>query len=174
MYSFNLKSIRQFFTVERIFILLFLLVLIWAFFMYTDTKLSFLDNMDTGTPTQPTLHDTSAQNIPDAMPAMTPSTGYLGQQPITNPSDLLPADTNSEWTNRNGGFLAGNGNIATPDLLDAGYHIGLDTIGQSLRNPNLQIRSDPIIQKQQVGPWNQSTIDPDLGRVPLELYGNGR
>jgi carbon monoxide dehydrogenase subunit G len=61
------------------------------------------------------------------------------------------------------------GNIAAPDLLQAGYHIGLDTIGQTLRNANLQERSDPIIPKAAVGPWNQSTIDPDLGRVPLEV-----
>jgi hypothetical protein len=56
-----------------------------------------------------------------------------------------------------------------PDLLQAGYHIGLDTIGQTLRNPNYQLRSDPIIPKQEVGPWNLSTIEPDIGRVPLEI-----
>jgi hypothetical protein len=56
-----------------------------------------------------------------------------------------------------------------PDLLDAGYLIGLDTIGQTLRNANLQERSDPIIPKTNVGPWNNSTIEPDFGRVPLEL-----
>jgi hypothetical protein len=56
-----------------------------------------------------------------------------------------------------------------PDLLQAGYHIGLDTIGQTLRNPNYQLRSDPIIPKQEIGPWNQSTIEPDYGRVPLEV-----
>jgi hypothetical protein len=64
------------------------------------------------------------------------------------------------------------GSVAMPDLLQAGYHIGLDTIGQTLRNANLQLRSDPIIQKQDIGPWNQSTIEPDLARVPLEVgYG---
>jgi hypothetical protein len=61
------------------------------------------------------------------------------------------------------------GNVAMPDLLQAGYHIGLDTIGQTLRNANLQLRSDPIINKAAVGPWNQSTIEPDLARVPLEV-----
>jgi hypothetical protein len=56
-----------------------------------------------------------------------------------------------------------------PDLLQAGSLIGLDTIGQTLKNPNLQLRSDPIIVKQNVGPWNNSTYEADLGRVPLEL-----
>jgi hypothetical protein len=63
---------------------------------------------------------------------------------------------------------------ATPDLLQAGYHIGLDTIGQTLRNANYQLRSDPVIQKQDIGPWSQSTIEPDLGRVPLEIGYGGK
>jgi hypothetical protein len=62
----------------------------------------------------------------------------------------------------------------TPDLLQAGYHIGLDTIGQTLRNANLQLRSDPIIPKMEVGPWAQSTIEPDIARVPLEIGVGGR
>ena len=65
--------------------------------------------------------------------------------------------------------MINQGNIVMPDLLDAGYLIGLDTIGQSLRNPNYQERSDPIIPKMNVGPWNNSTIEPDIGRVPLEI-----
>jgi hypothetical protein len=38
-----------------------------------------------------------------------------------------------------------------------------------LKNPNLQLRSDPIIPKKEIGPWNQSTYEPDLMRVPLEV-----
>ena len=60
-------------------------------------------------------------------------------------------------------------NIQAPDLLEAGYHIGLDTIGQSLRNANQQLRSDPVIAKVDVGPWHNSTIEADVTRVPLEL-----
>ena len=66
------------------------------------------------------------------------------------------------------------GDVLNANLLQAGYHIGLDTIGQSLRNANLQLRSDPIIPKGDVGPWNQSTIEPDLGRVPLEVGAGTR
>lgn len=85
---------------------------------------------------------------------------------VNDPSDLLPADQNSKWASLN---PVNSGNIAMPDLLQAGYHIGLDTIGQTLRNANLQLRSDPIIPKTNVGPWMQSTIEPDFGRVPLEI-----
>ena len=82
-----------------------------------------------------------------------------------SPSDLLPHDENSQW----GEFNTLGKSANTPDLLQAGYHIGLDTIGQTMRNANLQERSDPVIKKTLVCPWNQSTIEPDLARTPLEL-----
>ena len=82
-----------------------------------------------------------------------------------SPSDLLPHDENSQW----GEFNTLGKSANTPDLLQAGYHIGLDTVGQTMRNANLQERSDPVIQKTLVCPWNQSTIEPDLARTPLEL-----
>jgi len=85
---------------------------------------------------------------------------------VANPADLLPSDANSD-INR---VLGGNQNgVAVPDVLEAGYHIGLDTVGQTLRNANQQLRSDPYIQKKDVCGWNQSTIEPDIARVPLEL-----
>ena len=106
---------------------------------------------------------------PAAGPTMTggaPS-GYSSQS-IANPSDLLPKDENSQWAALNPTSM-NKGDVLMPDLLQAGYHIGLDTIGQTLRNANLQLRSDPIISKSDIGPWNQSTIEPDYARVPLEL-----
>jgi hypothetical protein len=46
--------------------------------------------------------------------------------------------------------------------------IGVNTQGGSLRNPNLDIRSSPAIEKKDVSPWLNSTIGPDLYRRPLE------
>ena len=46
---------------------------------------------------------------------------------------------------------------------------GIDTVGGTLRNSNLQLRSEPPNPKAQVSPWSNSTIEPDLMRVPLEL-----
>jgi len=85
---------------------------------------------------------------------------------IQNPSDLLPKDTNSQWAQLN---PSGKGELANINLLKAGYHIGIDTIGQTLRNANLQIRSEPPNPQLYVGPWNLSTIEPDFMRPPLEL-----
>jgi hypothetical protein len=81
-------------------------------------------------------------------------------------SDLLPIDGNNQWSQLS---PAGAGELQGINLLKSGYHIGIDTIGQTLRNANLQIRSEPPNPQINVGPWNQSTISPDLMRVPLEL-----
>jgi len=85
---------------------------------------------------------------------------------IQNPADLLPKDSNSQWAQLN---PSGKGDLSNVNLLKAGYHIGIDTIGQTLRNANLQIRSEPPNPQMNVGPWNLSTIEPDFMRVPLEI-----
>jgi hypothetical protein len=85
---------------------------------------------------------------------------------MQNPSDLLPKDNNSQWAQLN---PAGKGDLENINLLKAGYHIGIDTVGQTLRNANLQIRSEPPNPQVSVGPWMQSTIEPDFMRVPLEI-----
>jgi hypothetical protein len=85
---------------------------------------------------------------------------------IQNPADLLPKDSNSQWAQLN---PSGKGELANINLLKAGYHIGIDTIGQTLRNANQQIRSEPPNPQINVGPWNLSTIEPDFMRAPLEI-----
>jgi hypothetical protein len=87
-----------------------------------------------------------------------------------NPADLLPSDTNSQWAELN---PSGKGELSNINLLKAGAMIGIDTIGQSLRNANLQLRSDPQIPQVPTGPWNQSTITGDNMRVPFEIGVGG-
>ena len=90
--------------------------------------------------------------------------GSCNQQ-ISNPSDLLPKDVNSQWSNIN----PASADLKNINLLSAGQLIGINTVGSSLRNPSLQERSEPIIPKSNIGPWNQSTIDADTLRRPLEI-----
>ena len=108
----------------------------------------------------------SAKGVDTSMPGLPSS---CSQPNIQNPAELLPKDSNSQWAQLN---PSGKGELANVNLLKAGYHIGIDTIGQTLRNANLQIRSEPPNPQMNVGPWNQSTIEPDFMRVPLEL-GSG-
>jgi len=103
----------------------------------------------------------------------TPSRGIptsCSKPNIQNPSELLPKDNNNQWAQLN---PQGKGDLANINLLKAGYHIGIDTIGQSLRNANLQIRSEPPNPQLNVGPWNNSTITSDFMRPPLEIGAGG-
>ena len=118
---------------------------------------SYSDN--TNSLAQPSVADTSAQHVVAAPPL---GNDYA-MRPVNNVSDLLPNDPNSEWAKLNPGLNAG----ATPDLLSAGTIIGINRA--PLRNSNLQYRSDPVIPRQDIGPWNQSTIDQDISRIPLEI-----
>ena len=77
----------------------------------------------------------SANGVQTSMPGIPSS---CSQPNIQNPAELLPKDSNSQWAQLN---PSGKGELANVNLLKAGYHIGIDTIGQSLRNANLQIRS---------------------------------
>jgi hypothetical protein len=108
----------------------------------------------------------SASGVKTSMPGIPTS---CSSPNVQNPAELLPKDSNSQWAQLN---PSGKGDLANINLLKAGYHIGIDTIGQTLRNANLQIRSEPPNPQMNVGPWNQSTIDPDFMRPPLEI-GSG-
>ena len=79
---------------------------------------------------------------------------------------LLPVDNNSQFSQLN---PQGKGPLGEISLLQAGYHNGIDTQGSSMRNANLQIRSEPPIPRTQVSPWMNSTIQPDTMRPTLEI-----
>jgi len=165
MFDEMLRSIQSGFskvaTPQRLFVLVIFLVLAWFLMSYSDTKSYSMDSMETGTDAS-----SAGTSTGPAIDAVLPQDSK--HNPIAAPNDLLPADTNSQWAALNPVNM-NQGSILAGDMLQAGYHIGLDTIGQTLKNANLQLRSDPIIPKMDVGPWNQSTYEPDYGRVPLEL-----
>jgi len=192
------QGLSNFFTKDRIIILFVFIILAWALIAYSSSKTNVYDSYGDMNPYSQSYdstmnnqqyigsstkhhdhehhetHDIDSNHTPlsnlssNTTSPTVSSKGAYALQPVANPADLLPNDQNSQWAELNP-VSVNQGQAFTYDLLQAGYHIGLDTIGQSLRNANLQLRSDPIIPKSDVGPWLQSTIEPDLGRVPLEL-----
>jgi hypothetical protein len=88
------------------------------------------------------------------------------KQEVVDPKDLLPKDANSEFSKLN---PAGSGDLQNVNLLKSGHHIGINTVGQSLRNANLQLRSEPANPQVNTGPWNKSTITGDTTRRGLEM-----
>jgi hypothetical protein len=170
------RAFGKFFTTQRLIVLIIFIILAWGLFSYAGSKFTVNDSMTVadaqfapGLRVQPSHSEPNTHSVAgEAVSSVpTPKNGY-SMQPVANPGDLLPVDQNGEWSALNPNSMT-KGDVLMPDLLQAGYHIGLDTIGQTLRNPNLQLRSDPLIQKVDIGPWNQSTIEPDVGRVPLEI-----
>jgi hypothetical protein len=169
------RGLEKFFTKERVLVIIVFLIFAWILFSYSDSKSNVYDGFYSDNINQPPMPTPSVMqnNAPSskmapvggASSAVAPS---YSMQPVANPGDLLPKDQNSQWSALNPNTM-NQGNILIPDLLQAGYHIGLDTIGQTLRNANLQLRSDPIIPKKNVSPWQNSTIEPDHARIPLEL-----
>jgi hypothetical protein len=82
------------------------------------------------------------------------------------PSELLPKDPNSVWAQQN---PMGTGSLKGKNFLSAGALIGVNTVGQSLRNANLQLRSEPPNPQVPVSIFLQSTIGPDVSHRPLEV-----
>ena len=82
------------------------------------------------------------------------------------PDDLLPKDESSAWAKMH---PTGEGSLESKNFLQAGQHVGIDTVGQTLRNANLQLRSEPPNPRLMVSPWLNSTIESDTNRRPFEL-----
>lgn len=102
-------------------------------------------------------------NVSGISSSAPPSTN-CNNKPVMDPKELLPTDSNSEWSN-----IMPNNDLKKVGMLNAGHHVGVNTVGSSLRNANLQIRSEPVIPQTNIGPWNNTTIEADSMRRPLEI-----
>ena len=96
----------------------------------------------------------------EAAPTLGASCGAKQESELMAPADLLPAQKVD---------LADGNNVQNVSLLSAGHHAGINTVGNSLRNANLQLRSEPPNPQTMVSPWMNTTIEPELMRTPLEL-----
>ena len=82
------------------------------------------------------------------------------------PAELLPKDPNSVWAQQN---PMGAGSLKGKNFLSAGALIGINTVGQTLRNANWQLRSEPPNPQVPVSVFFQTTIEPDANRRTLEI-----
>ena len=106
----------------------------------------------------------SCQRPADFGSAEAPSGCYPRDQ--LTPSELLPKDVNSTWAEQN---PMGTGSLAGKNFLSAGALIGVNTVGQTLRNANYQLRSEPPNPQVPVSVFLNSTIEPDVNRRNLEI-----
>jgi hypothetical protein len=121
------------------------------------------------------VREEAVRNAPEVVP--TPSSGPAdfgsAEQPAgcyprdqLTPSELLPKDANSVWAQQN---PMGTGSLKGKNFLSAGALIGVNTVGQSLRNANYQLRSEPPNPQVPVSVFNVPTIEPDVNRRSLEI-----
>lgn len=179
-----MKSVEKFLKSQTFFIILALVILVIGFNYYSNNKSSLLSGFTTIEPEKQELSSSNnminsgVQGVSNSLEVGTPISGIstpnvqggnCTSKPISNPTDLLPKDTNSEWAQLN---PHGAGDLQNIGLLKSGHHIGINTVSSSLRNANLQVRSEPQIPKSNVGPWLNSTIEPDCGRKQLEIGGS--
>ena len=174
-----MKSVEKFLKSQTFFIILALVILVIGFNYYSNNKSSLLSGFTTLEPEKEVslsnnIVNSGIQGLSNTSEVGTPISGIstpniqggnCSSKPISNPVDLLPKDTNSEWAQLN---PHGAGDLQNISLLKSGHHIGINTVSSSLRNANLQIRSEPQIPKKDVGPWLNSTIEPDC-RKQLEI-----
>jgi hypothetical protein len=112
----------------------------------------------------PEVAPTPASGPADFGSAEAPSGCYPRDQ--LTPAELLPKDPNSIWAQQN---PMGTGSLKGKNFLSAGALIGVNTVGQSLRNANYQLRSEPPNPQVPVSVFNVPTIEPDVNRRSLEI-----
>lgn len=76
-------------------------------------------------------------------------------------NDLLPNPQEDDKFNAAGGPVLNNNNLVSS--------FKIPMLSQTLRNANLQIRSEPPNPQTEVCAWNQSTIQPDQHRRSLDI-----
>ena len=84
-----------------------------------------------------------------------------------NADDLLPKDVNNDWFETdfsNAQVGVDDSNLVVTDR----YVVGVNTIGNSLKNPSYDIRAAPACPKFVVSPWGNSTIEPDFNIKSFE------
>lgn len=117
------------------------------------TLASFKDDFTLGVNT----NDPKYANAPAAGSSAAAAAAASDRKPL-KPEDLLPKEKNPDWfENPNSDFNVSRAiSMEVPD-----FKFGIDTIGQSLKNASWDIRGTPPNPKVTVGPWNNSTIEPD-------------
>ena len=130
-----------------------------------ETPLKAGEGVQGSMPSGEGFADLSAYEGPASFGAAEAPAGCYPRDQLT-PSELLPRDMNSIWAEQN---PMGPGSLKGKNFLSAGALIGVNTVGQSLRNANLQVRSEPPNPQVPVSVFNQSTISPDISHRPLEI-----
>jgi hypothetical protein len=138
-------------------------------FMFKSEECKSCDNREFFDPVAAGSHDPRFMGAPvdfignDKIETTNRCMGDSGQFISSN---LLPKDDPKmrDWSE-----FAPKGPLQGQDmLLEPSKCIGEDTVSNHLRNASYDIRKEPPNPMKPVSPWINTTIGPDLNRLPLE------
>ena len=168
------KAFNNFkFNTENVLAIIAIIVIGVAIYRYSQNKeifkLGLANNSENKEPVKKNT-DTSLP-VGNSEPNVYAPVNGSTQPPVSNmssvkPTELLPNNEASSFTNQN---PVVNNDLNGINLLNQPQK-SINTVGSSLRNANLQIRSEPPNPRMNTNcPWNISTIDTDEYRRPLEI-----
>ena len=112
----------------------------------------------------------NAANVQD-MQGRTPSSQQTYQENVLSSSELLPkGQIGADWAAVN---PVGAEDLQGQNFLQAGYHSNINVVGiaQTNRNPSYDIRTEAPNPQSKVGPFLNTTIDPDPFKTSQNLEG---
>lgn len=101
-------------------------------------------------------------------PQVNPNTVDLNKNNVKqyDAKDYLPKELNDKWFDTD--FSQAKYNLNDDKLINTErYVIGINTVGQSLKNASYDIRGTVPNPKFTVSPWNNSTYEPDYNIKPM-------
>jgi len=107
----------------------------------------------------------------EGMQGRTPASQQTYSETTLNSAELLPkGEIGASWAAVN---PVSSEDLKGQNFLQAGYHSNVNIIGisQSNRNPSYDIRSEQPNPQSKVGPFLQTTIDPDPFKANRPLEG---
>lgn len=105
------------------------------------------------------------------MQSRTPSSQQTYQETTLSSSELLPnGKVGADWAAVN---PVGTDDLKGQNFLQAGYHSNINIVGisQTKRNQSYDIRSELPNPQSKVGPFLNTTIDPDPFKISRSLEG---
>ncbi len=143
-----------------------ILLAVVAFLLFSPKTSKFvLEGAPIGDDAAPT--PVSTEGVPKQMKT-TGADASMSEGGMTPPpASLLP---NEIPVNEDFGQFSTETILSGQNYLDPRSQIGYpETVGGTLRNANLQIRSEPANPRESVSIWNLSTITPEVMRPVFEI-----
>jgi hypothetical protein len=147
-------------------ILKVILILLGVYFFMKYYNRESLDNVEAEQAPQPRKVVVQAQPEEPRADVLTPQEQQKQVEKVVaggsqlTANDLLPVyDDANEFAQQN----PVSNLLQEQNFLQAGYHMGINTVVQSNKIPYLDIRSCPPIPKREVGPFNNSSFEQPVG-----------